>query len=327
MRTSTVDTAELGYARVGDIPAQLDARTTRRAHRVVDRSWAWRSGPCAAVAHRFEVACEPPGIEHHLDLVTRPLRVHAAHRDVHQYRIIGHEQGPPYDLYVDDTLIRSAPTPQALVRFLVWHVNRRMVEATSRTHVVFHAAAAVRAGITVLLPGDQERGKTTTVAGLLREGYDYLTDEAAAVDPATLSVAAFPKALSMDPGSWPLFSRVSLPVEVEPTGSRVGRSQRHVPAERLGGRPLTRPARPPRLIVFPEYVAGSTTGLVELDGSQAVRDLALASFDFHEHAARNLRVAAALVAGATAVRLRIGRLDEAVDLIEACVSQVLLREL
>jgi hypothetical protein len=199
-----------------------------------------------------------------------------------------------------------------------------MVTTMSATHAVFHAAAAVRAGVTVLLPGDQERGKTTTVAGLLAEGYDYVTDEAAAVDPATLEVTVFPKALSLDQGSPVLPAGCGLPAQR--SGSTAD-GQWQVPAEQLGGRVATGPAHPPRLVVFPHYVAGARTAATPVGPAQAAKGLALCSFHFYENARRNLRVAADLARSAHAVDLRIGDLDDAVEAVELLVSELLMREL
>ncbi|QNN52162.1 hypothetical protein [Nocardioides mesophilus] len=295
-------------------------------HELDRRHWSWRSGECRAGGHSFEVLCEPSGLDELLGPITSSLRVRAhRHGELPCYRLLGSPQGPPYALYFDDRRVRVASDPRTLVRFLAWHVNQRMIDSTSSTHVVFHAAAAVRAGLTLLLPGDQERGKTTTVAGLLREGYDYVTDEATAVHPATLHVELFPKALSLDPGSWGLFRDCGLPSP--PPGSTTPNDQCQVPARQLGANVARGPARPPRLIVFPHFLAGSRTESIRLSAAEAVRDLALCSFHFEEHPARNLRVAADLVRGADVVRLRIGDLDGAVEAIEGLVSQTLMREL
>ena len=48
-----------------------------------------------------------------------------------------------------------------------------------------------------------ESGKTTLVAGLVLAGLRYLTDEAVAIRPADGGITPFPKALSVDHGSWP----------------------------------------------------------------------------------------------------------------------------
>lgn len=287
------------------------------------RRWSWRSGNCAAVDHRFEVMSEEP-----FDLgplmrpVTTPLRAPADGRALGRYRIVRRRnEAVPYALYYDYSRLLLSRTPEAVLRFLSWHVNRQAIDHSSVRHVVLHAAAATRAGITLILPGDQERGKTTTVAGLLREGYDYVTDEAVAINPRTLCITPFPKALSLDDGSWPLFP------ECRPVTAPFETRQWQVPAESLGSRSLRCVVRPPRIIVFPHFVAGSATRSLTLSKSEAVRELAQATFHFEDQPARNLHTLGALVRSATAARLRIGSLDEAVLAIERLVSQALMEEL
>ena len=68
-----------------------------------------------------------------------------------------------------------------------------------------HAGAIEWRDRVVLLPGVSNAGKSTLVAGLVRAGARYLTDEAACLDHETLVVRPFPKAIALDPGSFPLF--------------------------------------------------------------------------------------------------------------------------
>jgi hypothetical protein len=100
-----------------------------------------------------------------------------------------------------------------------------------------------------------------------------------------------------------------------------------VPAEWLGSKPSYDPPPPPRLLVFPKYVAGSTTRWWPITPAEAVREMAQLTFDFPRHAACNLGTLAAVAAGATAVQLRIGSLEQAVLAIETIVGQILLEEM
>lgn len=288
----------------------------------------WRSGLCAAVRHRFEVAADSPHeLKSMLTPIVNPLRVPEAvpHPDAQapgRYRIVRRVASEvPYELYYEGQRITQAVRARALVRFLTWHINRQMIEKSTTDHVVLHAAAATRAGITVMLPGDQEHGKTTTVAGLLREGYDYVTDEAVAVDPAAMRITPFPKALSIDDGSWALFP------ECRPSGETPEIRQWQVPAETLGSRSLRHQVAAPLVIVFPRFVAGASTRCSALSRAEAVREMAQATFHFPQQPVRNLHALAALARDATVVRLRIGSLDDAIRSIEALVSQRLLEKM
>lgn len=285
------------------------------------RRWAWRSPTCMAGQIPFRVSTEWSRLSTLLAPVTTPLRRPCPDPTSH-YRILKSPHAQlSAALYHDDRRVAVARRPESLIRHITWHINRRMIESSCVDHVVLHAAAATRGGITVILPGGQEHGKTTTVAGLLREGYDYVTDEAVAIDPRTLAVLTFPKALSIDDGAWSLFP------QCRPEQHTAGTTQWQVPAERLGGRSLHGVVRRPKVVVFPEYVAGTATRASALSPGQAVRRLAECTFGFADRPARNLDVLARVVSGATTAHLRIGSLDDAVLAIDKLVSQTLIEEL
>jgi hypothetical protein len=87
-----------------------------------------------------------------------------------------------------------------LVKSSVWRiaVNRR------RFFMEIHAAALLRRGRCVLLPGAPGSGKSTLAAALLASGFRYLSDEAALLEEPRLEVRPVPLALTVKPGSVPL---------------------------------------------------------------------------------------------------------------------------
>jgi hypothetical protein len=301
-------------------PSGADRSPARLHSDSSTRVWAWRSGVCSALNHHFEVTVEAPlSLGQRIRAVTDPLRSRVPRCSISRYRILrGLNDAVPLELFEDETRLFQSRTAAPLLRYLIWHINRSAIHKASSDHVVVHAAAAVRAGITVLLAGDQDHGKTTTVAGLLRAGYDYVTDEAVALLPGTNHVVPFPKALSLDEGSWHLFPG-SLPAAVDETTRQV-----QVPAPRLGGRVRRDRVVAPRVIVFPRFVAGATTQLVPKSRAAAVRSLVQLTFEYEEHPQRNLRALADLVHTARVADLRIGSLDAAVTLIGQLLSERLL---
>src|SRR5207244_10711784 len=90
-----------------------------------------------------------------------------------------------------------------LVGVLLWHLNQRVMEET-RSCLAIHAAVASLGGHAVVLPGDADAGKSTLVAALVADGFDYLSDEAAMVDLASNQVRPYARAISLQEGSWPL---------------------------------------------------------------------------------------------------------------------------
>lgn len=287
------------------------------------RRWGWTSGICQAVAHRFEVVVDKRcDVVPFVEPVTRALRTRGAGRLLPVYRVVATANpNLPYALYYDRARLTVTHSPDVLLRYLAWHVNQTTIERSAAEHIVIHAAAASRAGITVVLPGQAEHGKTTTVAGLLREGYDYVTDEAVVIDPGTLHVLPFPKALSVDEGVWDLFPRC------RPAYATRTTRQWQVPPELFGSRSLRNPTPRPKLLVFPRYVHGESTRVLPLSRGEATRELAMATFRFQDAPCRNLRTLGEVVAGASVARLRIGSLEDAVLAIEELVSTTIRRGL
>lgn len=194
-----------------------------------------------------------------------------------------------------------------LLLLLQWHINQRVIAHATSRRTTFHAAAARSPrGAGVLLAAPMEAGKSTTVTGLLRAGWDFLTDEAAATDPDG-TIWAYPKPLTIDFGSWQLFP------ELAPAYTPGAVLSWLVPAPRTGAEVAE--SAPLRLIVFPQYEAGASTDATPVRPSEAALELSRATFAFDDHGARDLPVIAGLVRSTPAYRVRIGDLGGAVEVI------------
>lgn len=89
--------------------------------------------------------------------------------------------GQPREMTVADTYVLT---------YLLWEISRLMFERTgARVHL--HGAALVRDGGAVVLAGKSRAGKSTLAAWLTHRGWGFLTDEAALVDPRSLTVSPF----------------------------------------------------------------------------------------------------------------------------------------
>ena len=108
-----------------------------------------------------------------------------------------------FDLACDGEPVTTTEWPCVALDYLVWDVNRRVVEA-SGGHLLLHAAAATRNGLAVVVPAVSGGGKSTLVAALVDAGFDYLTDEIVAIEPASTRVGGYRKAIGLKEGSWPL---------------------------------------------------------------------------------------------------------------------------
>jgi hypothetical protein len=210
---------------------------------------------------------------------------------------------------VDDRRFEVGSAAEA-VEMVQWHLNQTVVAQATRTMTGLHAAAATWDGHLVVLPAESGSGKSTTVAGLVRAGWQYVTDEACLIDPETLRVLPYPKPIGLERASWRLFPGVRRPFE--PHGTWL------VPACSLGTAGVGVP-NVPAAVVVPRYDPSGTTRLRRLSAGQVVMELAQSTFAFNEDGARHLRVLARLARQAPGYLLTIADLDEAVELL-SCVA-------
>jgi hypothetical protein len=180
-----------------------------------------------------------------------------------------------------------------------------MAVLSNPAHTVLHAAAAATPAGAVLLPAIGNAGKSTVVTGLVRAGLDYLSDEAVAYLPDG-RLRPFPKAISLDRGSWPLFPQLA-PVD-DPADLHGLRWQ--IPPDRVRSGSIAGPAVP-RWIVTPAYQPGATAHLEPLASEDAFTILLEQSF--HVGASgRSLEDLARLVERVPCRRLVSGDVDGAV---------------
>lgn len=275
----------------------------------------WSSGPCAALEHAFELRLpDEPDFVQRLGRLVLPLRGPASGVERTLYEIEPCEGSLPYRLVHEANQVTAGSRAEDFAMMLSWHINRSVIARSHQRYVLLHCAAVCRDGVTVLLPAEQDCGKTTTTAGLLRAGFDYVTDEAVALDPATGRVRAFPKTLSLDPGSWPLFP------QLEAIHSHPWVRQWHVPAEDLGATSRTGWVEPPSVVVFPRYRAGAQTSWTACGPGEALRAMAQLTFEFRADPGRNLRALGRVVSHASLARLTIGSLGEAVEAVKGLID-------
>jgi hypothetical protein len=277
------------------------------------------TGPFAALAHTFEVHTNDPDLGKHLDSMFRDLRVADGERPATAYTLVSNAPAPwVYAISVNGEVRAKSEDPRYVLEFLLWHVNREAVERTPEK-VILHASGVARDGIACVLAAESECGKTTLAAGLVRRGFDYITDEAVAICPSTLLVSPFPKALSIDRGSWSVLP--DLEPDLIPILRRFPPEQWQVPATAIRHDTLAG-LTTPRVVMTPCYKEGAETELSPLGRKDMLIRLAELTFDFGAEARRNLSVLRALVAGSLCYQLTVGDLDEACSLIERAMQRV-----
>lgn len=282
--------------------------------------WTHTTRRFRALGHDFAVRTTHAGLGRFLDEMYAGCAVRGKpHTRTHTwYSVVdGITDGPPHALYVDSERVAQSDRPAHVLNYLTWHVNQQVIQR-SGDYVLLHAAAAARDGVGVVLPATMEAGKTTLVAGLLLAGFAYLTDEAAAIDPATLDVVPYPKPLSVDVGSRQVLAR--LEPSVDPSTAPYLADQWQVPPQRVRPDVVSDPV-PASVVVFPRYEAGTRTSLEPIGRAQALPALVQQTFRFHRRGRHNFEVLGRVARQSRCFDLTVGDLDEACDLLGRLVDE------
>jgi hypothetical protein len=230
---------------------------------------------------------------------TRPRRNYRIRGTVGDYRVI-----------VGGRCVQRGRTAEGIVDFVLWDAHVRAI-AGVHDRIALHAAAACRGGRAVLLPAPPDAGKTTTVAALVVSGFGYLTDEVALIDPETLDLRAYPRALRMNERSARLVTGNTETVTEQSIGPA-----RHLLCDELRPDSRADSARV-AVIVEPRYRPGEATDLRPVSRAKMLTLLARNSFNIHRWGSAGVERLAALVAGTDAYRLTMGDLWEGVAAIES----------
>ncbi|MDQ3932107.1 MAG: hypothetical protein M3252_04615 [Actinomycetota bacterium] len=283
----------------------------------VVRRWIYRTAGFRALGHDFAVLTTDVMLGRWLDRLFANLRSPGVPATVYGFATDGPPERP-YAVYANDELLTASERPACALRYLSWHVN--VHAGRSAAGVVVHAAGAERDGIGVLLPAASGHGKSTLVAGLVRAGFRYLSDEAVSVDPTTSLLQPFPKPIALRPGSWEALAELRPDLD-EPLAPYACDEWLVDPCSIRPG--AIAPPSHARLVVFPRFLAGASTQLEPMGRAEAVCELAGQTFDFRASAPRNLAVLADLVRSCSCYRLEIGDLTAACDLLGGLVNDLL----
>jgi hypothetical protein len=223
------------------------------------------------------------------------------------------ERGGRVALSLDGTPLGTFADDGAALAYLEWHLNRQVIEGT-RGRVVLHAAGVGLGGAVVALPAGMDAGKSTLATALVRRGLDYVTDEALCIRPADLTVEPYPKAVTLEPGSFAVFPDLAgvagaVDARFASVRWRVTPDQIRPGAKVAGGRVVA--------VVSPRYEPGATCTEHHLDPVEAflvlLEQAFPATFDDDEAVAALVRLAEEV----PCVRLVHGGGVDAVDAVVA----------
>lgn len=239
--------------------ARRGAAHARLALVLEHRDWCSGIGPRQAGGTTVLVRTNDPTIQGHLDEVLSSLpaadQVEATISVVDRGRDGGHR----YRVIVDNEVRFRVHTAEEATDHVLTQLNLLAIGRTPHK-LLFHGGAVERDGFVVAVLGPSGQGKSTLTAALVQRGWGYLSDELVTVDPATLRVEPYPKALDLSDQSLELLGPVdALPPlppgkrQVPPaslgslsTGGRLGLlvmlgaddAGGHDVSERAGGSPL-----------------------------------------------------------------------------------------
>jgi hypothetical protein len=281
-------------------------------------TWAHRSGPYRGVDVTFRVSCDDAELGAFLERALAPLRIPADEVDdahVLRYEVLaGTDAFEPLGLIVlDDHVVARPGRGRSAAALVLWHVNQLVSETSSRWMI--HASAIVPQGSTsrraVVFPAHRNAGKSTLVAGLVVAGHEYITDEAVAIDTSTSMVVPYPKAITLERGSWPLLPQLEPPATA---GSSVfGHDRWYCDIEALGVGHAARARAEVGAIVFPAYAPNRPSALTTLPPLEAAVALAQNSFNLARLGADGLHTLAHLAERTPCFRLSTGDLAGAID--------------
>ncbi len=224
--------------------------------------------------------------------------------------------GRRYAIVGDGEVLFANRRPDEVLPYLEWGINWRVI-ATRTEYVQLHAATLACEGQAVVLVGPSGTGKSTLAAGLLARGWSYLSDEFALIDPNTLHVHPFPKALCIKAGSFPEMDRLSLPLwrrrhYVKAFKGPVGYIRTQDVARQVDTSP-----RPIRFVVFPRYAGGNEARLYPVSRARAAFSLAGYAFNRNVFGSRTITILGQVVRNAECFGLQSGPLDRTCNLVEA----------
>jgi hypothetical protein len=268
----------------------------------------------AVLAYRFHLRCDAPEMADYASAVLARFEVDAAEASawagVPRYVVEDRrlEDGTRYRLYCDEVWLLGSDDPSHVLDHLFWHVNVRTIEQTRGLLLVHAGAVTTPDGRVALFPAPSGAGKTTLVSALVRAGFGYLSDEAAAIDPATSLVLPFPKALTVKVAAGAVFPELA-PGE---HGDRFVGSQWHVDPEAIRPASVAGPSEATYVIAY-RYRPGAKTEVTAMSRAEACVELGQNAMNKPHHRGAALSILARVMERAAAYRLSSGDVGEAVD--------------
>jgi hypothetical protein len=225
---------------------------------------------------------------------------------------LGRRQDRRYRLlYGDgDTPMMSSNDPGDVLKHFFWNVNSEAIRRTGDFLLIHSGSVVSPSGNAVLIPGRSGSGKSTLVAGLVRAGFGYLSDEAAAIDPVTRRLYPYPKALTLKENKAELFPELA-----SKNGSALVKGQLHLHPEDIGPGKEAGPTDVRFVFVHRHEKGAAAAQLTPISRAKAALELGRNTMNISTYRARMLPILADVVKGARTYSLVSGDLKEAVRIV------------
>jgi hypothetical protein len=192
-----------------------------------------------------QLAVEQPGLAEIVRHPLRPLEMTGRSPDT-RIEIRARPDGSS-TIFRDGHLVRDS-VPREGLKEAVYEALLNFLWPGRPVDILIHASAAAVDGAALCFPAPSGSGKTTLVAYLCGGGYEYLTDDLTALDPAG-EVLPLPIPLSVKEGSWRLVGdRLPAMASAAVVSVRQTRARLVSPAGREASHP-----RPLKALVFPRH--------------------------------------------------------------------------
>jgi hypothetical protein len=276
----------------------MKATTTLRSYRVLD--------------YPFRIRSEIPWVGDALDTLLEPFKVE--HTWPPTYRLVSSRRG--LLTYRGGQKVATSDTEASLLIRLMWEINQEAIQRTTNS-VLVHAAAASCEGQGIVLPAAMESGKTTLVAALIRAGFRYLTDEAAAFELGTGVLQPYPKPLSVDPQTFNVIP--DLWDALTPGFEDKAWTQYLIRADSIRPGAFGGPC-PVRYVISPKYSPGLSTSLERVSRAAGLVMLLENNFNLTALGQQAVGTLKEVVKNSECFLLRVGDLPTAVEAISEVVS-------
>lgn len=224
-----------------------------------------------------------------------------------------------YAIFGDGKELFSDRRSLDVLPYLEWGINWRVMEKCA-AYLQLHAATLSFEGQGVVLVGNSGVGKSTLAAGLVSRGWTYLSDEFALIDPDTLRLHPFPKAMCIKAGAFDVIERLNLPLwrrrhYVKAIKGAVGyvRPQDFAPGVVPSPCPI-------RFVIFPKYGDGEEPRFYPIMPGQAAFAMAGHAFNRRVFGKRAVSILSEVAREAECLGLVSGPIEETCDLIEPLFS-------